>query len=183
MGDNMITAGRNTVIPDDIKVSQEWADVSFGNFCSIASGLRIVTGQHPIVEHPECVSQFPFHERWNAPYYPCKMKGEIVVGNDVWIGENVTLLDGVTIGNGAIIGAGSVVVSDVDTYSLVAGNPARFKRFRFTPRQVMDLNLISWWDLKDDIIKEIIPYMKDVTIFLKYYADNPDKFRSENYYR
>jgi maltose O-acetyltransferase len=34
----------------------------------------------------------------------------------------------VTIGEGAIVAAGSVVTSDVDNYTLVAGNPAVFKK-------------------------------------------------------
>jgi acetyltransferase-like isoleucine patch superfamily enzyme len=44
------------------------------------------------------------------------------------IGSNVTILCGVTIGEGAIVGAGSVVTHDVASWTVVAGNPARFLR-------------------------------------------------------
>ena len=44
----------------------------------------------------------------------------------VWIGMNCTILKGVTIGEGAIVAAGSVVTHDVEPWTLVAGNPARF---------------------------------------------------------
>ncbi len=44
------------------------------------------------------------------------------------IGTSVTVLCGVTIGEGAIVGAGSVVTRDVNPFTIVAGNPARFIR-------------------------------------------------------
>lgn len=46
------------------------------------------------------------------------------------IGTNATILPGVTIGKGAIVGAGAVVVSDVAPFSVVAGVPAKFLRWR-----------------------------------------------------
>ena len=44
------------------------------------------------------------------------------------IGSNATILCGVTIGEGAIVGAGSVVTHDVLPWTIVAGNPARYRR-------------------------------------------------------
>lgn len=49
------------------------------------------------------------------------------------IGTNATILPGVTVGRGAIVGAGAVVVSDVEPYSIVAGVPAQFLRWREDP--------------------------------------------------
>jgi acetyltransferase-like isoleucine patch superfamily enzyme len=46
------------------------------------------------------------------------------------IGTNATILPGVTVGKGAIVGAGAVVTHDVDPFSIVAGVPARFIRWR-----------------------------------------------------
>jgi acetyltransferase-like isoleucine patch superfamily enzyme len=46
------------------------------------------------------------------------------------IGTNAVILPGVTIGKGSIVGAGSVVNKDVPPFSIVAGNPARFLRWR-----------------------------------------------------
>lgn len=53
------------------------------------------------------------------------LKGDTVMGNDVWIGQNVTVMPGVHIGDGAIIGADSVVASDISPYSIVAGTNVR----------------------------------------------------------
>jgi len=44
------------------------------------------------------------------------------------IGSGATILCGVTIGEGAIVGAGAMVTKDVEPYTVVAGNPARFIR-------------------------------------------------------
>jgi acetyltransferase-like isoleucine patch superfamily enzyme len=46
------------------------------------------------------------------------------------IGTNAVLLPGVTVGKGSIIGAGAVVTRDVSPFSIVAGVPARFVRWR-----------------------------------------------------
>ena len=46
------------------------------------------------------------------------------------IGTNAVLLPGVTVGKGAIVGAGAVVTRDVEPFSVVAGVPARFIRWR-----------------------------------------------------
>ncbi|PYR69057.1 MAG: N-acetyltransferase [Acidobacteria bacterium] len=46
------------------------------------------------------------------------------------IGVNSVILPGVTIGKGAIVGAGAVVTHDVEPFSIVAGVPAKFLRWR-----------------------------------------------------
>lgn len=61
----------------------------------------------------------------------------IVVEDDVWIGQSATILAPVVIGRGAIVAAGSVVTRDVPAYSIVAGNPARVIKMRFTDEQVV----------------------------------------------
>ncbi|HVA95000.1 MAG TPA: acyltransferase [Candidatus Dormibacteraeota bacterium] len=45
------------------------------------------------------------------------------------IGSGSTILSNVTIGENAIVGAGSVVTKDVPANAIVAGNPAKFRRF------------------------------------------------------
>ena len=61
---------------------------------------------------------------------------DIIVEDDVWIGSNAIILKGVVIGRGAIIGAGSVVTSSVKSYAIVAGNPARLVKMRFTDDEI-----------------------------------------------
>ena len=49
-----------------------------------------------------------------------------VIGNNVFIGLNAIIMPGVIVGDGSIIGAGSVVTKNVEPYTVVAGNPAKF---------------------------------------------------------
>ena len=53
---------------------------------------------------------------------------KIIIKKNAWICTRSIILKGVTIGEGAIVAAGSVVTKDVDNYTLVAGNPALFKK-------------------------------------------------------
>jgi virginiamycin A acetyltransferase len=53
---------------------------------------------------------------------------KIVIGADCWIGNSSVVM--ANIGKKSIVGAGSVVVEPVESYSIVAGNPARLLRKR-----------------------------------------------------
>jgi virginiamycin A acetyltransferase len=120
-----------------------------GKFCMIASGAEfIMNGANHLVN---AVSSYPFAifgEDWahamEGKTYP--VKGDIVIGNDVWIGYQATILSGVTVGHGSIIGSKSVVASDVPPYSIVAGNPARIIRKRFDEETIEKLLALAWWD-------------------------------------
>ncbi|MCD2107720.1 MULTISPECIES: DapH/DapD/GlmU-related protein [Rhodococcus] len=58
-------------------------------------------------------------------------RDSVEIGTDVWIGACSVILSGVTIGDGAVIGAGSVVTSDVESFSVNVGVPARKVGERF----------------------------------------------------
>ena len=54
----------------------------------------------------------------------------ITIGDGVWIGARAIILPGVNIGEGAIIAAGSIVTKDVEPWTVVGGNPAKFIKKR-----------------------------------------------------
>lgn len=54
----------------------------------------------------------------------------VIIEDNVWIGRRVLIMPGVHIGTGAIVAAGAVVTKDVNSYSIVGGNPARHIKFR-----------------------------------------------------
>jgi hypothetical protein len=68
-----------------------------------------------------------------------------VIEHDVWIGSRVTLARGIAIGTSAIVAAGAVVTRDVPSYAMVAGNPARAKKFRFNEPLIARLLASRWW--------------------------------------
>ena len=63
------------------------------------------------------------------------------------------------IGDGAIIGASSVVGSDVEPYTIVAGNPAQFIRKRFDEELTNLMLEWRWWDKPIEEINSLIPVL------------------------
>ncbi|MFK7813539.1 MAG: CatB-related O-acetyltransferase [Maribacter sp.] len=128
-----------------------------GKFCSIASGVKIGLGNHPI----NFISTSPL---FYAPTNPLRYKlanqltfeenDQVQIGHDVWIGTNTVILDGITIGNGSIIGANSIVTKDVPPYSIVGGVPAKEIKKRFSEDTIDKLNIIKWWNMPIDFFKQ-----------------------------
>jgi acetyltransferase-like isoleucine patch superfamily enzyme len=58
---------------------------------------------------------------------------DIDIGEGVWLATNVLVAGPVTIGAHAVVGGGSIVRKDVEPYSVVAGNPARFIKYVSRP--------------------------------------------------
>lgn len=54
----------------------------------------------------------------------------IIIGENVFVGARAFIMPGVTIGDYAVIGANSVVVKDVEPWTVVGGNPAKFIKKR-----------------------------------------------------
>ena len=138
------------------------AKLVVGNFCSIADNVNIYLGGN---HRTDWVTAYPFghihqdlFDRFNGIGHP-STKGDIIIGNDVWIGANTTIMSGVTIGDGAIIANNSHVVKNIEPYSLVGGNPAKFIRYRFTPDQIEKLLEIKWWNWDDDKINRFTPLL------------------------
>ena len=121
-----------------------------GKFCAIGKGVEFVMNG---ANHRMCsVTTYPFNimgngwERCTPRLDELPLKGDTVVGNDVWFGQNVTVMPGVHIGDGAIIAANSVVASDVPPYCVAGGNPCRVIRQRFDPELTAYLLDLKWWD-------------------------------------
>jgi acetyltransferase-like isoleucine patch superfamily enzyme len=96
-------------------------------------------------------------------------KGDIKIGNDVWIGATSTIMSGVTIGDGAVIGAGSTITKDVPPFAIVAGNPGRVVKYRFTEEQIEKLLQISWWNWEELKIREnaMLMWSSNIDEFIK----------------
>ena len=56
-----------------------------------------------------------------------------IIGDNVTIRTGAIVVGGITIGDNALIAAGSVVIRDVPANSMVAGNPAVFKKLVEVP--------------------------------------------------
>jgi virginiamycin A acetyltransferase len=96
--------------------------------------------------------------RWRMINRTYQTTKNTTIGNDVWVGFRAMILGGVTIGDGAVIASGSVVFTEVPPYAIVAGNPAKIIRYRFSKEIVERLLRIAWWDWPDEKISENIEW-------------------------
>jgi acetyltransferase-like isoleucine patch superfamily enzyme len=150
----------------------ENARLRIGRYCSIADNVVIFLGGNHRVDW---VTTYPFSairdvwpEAAHIQGHPAT-RGDVVIGSDVWLGRGCNIMSGVTIGHGAVIGAGAIVTRDVPPYTIVAGNPARNIRTRFSPEIVNRLLASEWWNWPQERIRRAIPHLMsgDVSQLLK----------------
>ena len=87
--------------------------ITIGKRVVISQGSHICTGTH---DYTQC--RFPLHT------YP------ITIKDNVWIAADSFVAPGVVIGEGAVVGARSAVFKDIEAWTVVGGNPARFIKKR-----------------------------------------------------
>ena len=134
-----------------------------GRYCSIAHSFSVMGERHPMEEVTTSSFTYFYHPHANKPQF---LRGhEQLLGNayppkppairtaalpklehDVWVGQQVIIQRGVTLRTGCVIGAGSVVTKDVPPYTIVAGNPARPIRTRFSRELCERLLGTQWWN-------------------------------------
>ncbi|WP_440898063.1 Vat family streptogramin A O-acetyltransferase [Amphibacillus sp. Q70] len=130
-----------------------------GKFCSIGPGVTFIMNG---ANHRMDGSTYPFNifgkgwEKHTPTLDMLPIKGDTVIGNDVWIGMDATIMPGVKIGDGAIIGAKSVVTKDVEPYTIVGGNPAKQIKKRFAESKIKELLQIKWWYFENQLINDNI---------------------------
>lgn len=101
--------GRNVYIGDRVFLDQGFLSlISVGNESIIASGTRVLA-----------------HDASTKRHLGYTVIKPVSIGTRVYIGVGAIILPGVTIGDDAIVGAGSVVTHDVESGTVVAGNPAK----------------------------------------------------------
>ena len=115
-------------------------EVQIGNFCTlvgaiISTNARIEIADYALIAHEVVLADSPVAapaglrasaELAHAP------NTVISLGENCWIGARAVLLAGARIGPGAIVAAGAVVDFEVPPYALVAGNPAKIRRYTNT---------------------------------------------------
>lgn len=119
-----ISVGDRTFIGNNTRIIS-YENIQIGNDVLISWGCTIIdTNSHSIYweeRKNDVVDWYNGKKDWsNVETSPVK------ICDKAWIGFNSIILKGVTIGEGAVIGAGSIVTKDVEPYTAVAGNPAKF---------------------------------------------------------
>ena len=136
-----------------------------GKFCSIAWNVSVCGGgaRHDF----SLPTTHPFTQLSSFGFVNENTKLALkrtVVGNDVWLGMHSVILPGITVGNGAVIGANSLVNKDVPDYAIVAGNPAKILRYRFSEEMILQLKEAEWWNLPEEVLTQNIDlFRKPIT--------------------
>lgn len=89
------------------------APVEIGEQTCIGKDVSILTGSHDI---SSCLFSLVVRP--------------ILIGDGCWVATSSIVLPGVSIGNFSVVAAGSVVAKDVEPWTVVGGNPARFIKKR-----------------------------------------------------
>lgn len=89
------------------------AQISIGKKTCIGKDAYLITGSHNITSNN--------FELITKP---------ITIGNGCWLTTGVTVLPGCKIGDFAVVSANSTVTKDIQPYSVVGGNPAKFIKKR-----------------------------------------------------
>jgi acetyltransferase-like isoleucine patch superfamily enzyme len=144
---------------------------SIGPFCSIAGNVVIGLAAHPT--HMVSTSPVFYDNEQPLPRF-FTMQREFVdnlprtlIGPDVWIGQGVMIKAGVQIDAGAVIGAGAIVTKDIAPYEVVAGNPCRTIRKRFTEKICQELLESRWWEFSEEKLSSLTPFVSNVDLFIE----------------
>jgi len=97
------------------------AKIEIGDFTVISQDVYICGGTHDYT---------------NATL-PLQRK-DIKIGDNVWIGAGAFIAPGITIGEGAVVGARAAVFKDVEPWTVVGGNPAKFIKKRIIKDSSVD---------------------------------------------
>ncbi|GMX66222.1 hypothetical protein Elgi_54940 [Paenibacillus elgii] len=147
---NGVTIGRGTPIVDAfLAPSSPQFFESVGRYTSINSSLK-VSFNHFIGLSTSFRVPNP-----DIQYQKFTKINRITIGHDVYIGANtfINASSVKSIGNGSIIATGAVVLEDVPPYAVVAGVPAKIKKYRFTQEQIDILERVQWWNWDNETMR------------------------------
>lgn len=106
-----VTLGTNVSINHHVTMDGGSKGISIGDNSRIAAYCQLYAFNHGMLADKLICEQ------------PTQSRG-IKIGNDVWLGANVGVVDGVVIEDHAIVGMNSQISRNVESYKIVAGNPA-----------------------------------------------------------
>ena len=89
------------------------APIHIGRNATVSQRAFLCTAGHNIMD--------PHHHQIDAP---------IVIEEQAWVCAEAFVIQGVTVGQGAVCAARAVVIKDVEPWTVVGGNPAKFIKKR-----------------------------------------------------
>jgi sugar O-acyltransferase (sialic acid O-acetyltransferase NeuD family) len=90
--------------------------------CNVHIGKGCLINKHAVIGHDVTVGDY------SVISPNVTIGGNVNIGLGCYIGSGAIIRNGINIGDNSIIGMGAVVLKDVETNSVMVGNPARFIR-------------------------------------------------------
>jgi putative colanic acid biosynthesis acetyltransferase WcaF len=107
-----LEVGRHSAIGADAVIYNK-AKVVIKEHCVVSQGAFLCTASHDITDRRNPLITAP-----------------IVVESHAWVATEAFVMMGTTIGQGAVVGARAAVFKDVEPWTVVGGNPAKFIKKR-----------------------------------------------------
>ena len=124
--------GQGVGVHNAVRIWAPW-NLELGDRSAIGHSVDLYCVARIAIGSNSIVSQYSFlcagtHD-YDQPSFPARC-APIVIGNGVWVAADVFVAPGVTIGDGAVVGARASVFKDVESWTVVGGNPARMIKRR-----------------------------------------------------
>lgn len=151
-GKKYIKIGNNVTIKNSARIEcidcfndKEFKpELIIGNNCIFEQGAHIISTDKLHIGNDCLISARFFvttcHHSYNEVDVPI-IRQELIsrpvgIGNNCFIGMDVKVFPGVKIGNNCIIGANSIVTTDIPSYSVAVGAPAKIiKKYNFETKK------------------------------------------------
>ena len=119
-----IYSSAKIIIPKNLFVGD---NVCIGPHTTLHNTAKITLNSHSIISQGSylCTGTHDITDRSFA-----NIRKPIVVGHQVWVAAQCFIGPGVNVGDGAVCGARAVVFKDVEPWTVVGGNPAKFIKKR-----------------------------------------------------
>ena len=145
------------------------ANTEIKKFSNIASFVRIGPTDHPMEKASLHHFLYRSNDYWDEKkideqFFKKRFSRKTIIGHDTWIGHGAIIKPEIVIGDGAIVGAGSVVTKNVEDYTIVAGNPAKIIRRRFSEKVAMQLSDIQWWNWSHEEIGSALNDFRNLSV-------------------
>lgn len=122
-----------------VRIWAPW-NLEMGALSSLGPHVDCYCVDRVVIGTRTTISQYAFlctatHD-YRSPLMPL-ITAPIVIGDRAWVAADAFIGPGVTIGEGGVVGARSCVYSDVESWAVVAGNPARtIKKYAYASDRV-----------------------------------------------
>lgn len=124
--------GKSCVVKSSCEVWQPW-NLTMGDYVALSEHVicytvdKITIGSQTTISRDVflcCASHDVTSPIMELTYAP------ITIGSNAWIAARAIVMPRRTVGDGAVVAAGAVVVKDVEPWTVVGGNPAKFIKNR-----------------------------------------------------